>query len=184
MSSLFGTNTLLSTWRQTYPVKCVEKTAYFKETLRQIILDAQKNEVITNAKDYDQFVDLFDNMDQYCTSTNTSLTIFAFNNTIFNSFYKNLLEYDKLRVVKAHTVDGVLTPNMIVGKYSKITNLSRKTFYIDPHAKIFKFLQNEPIIISNIESSYFNDDDDHSIIVYFIDVPLFNLDQLYLDDMS
>jgi len=182
MSSLFGTNTLLSTWRQTYPVKCVTKTAHFKQTLRGIIQEAQQKGAIDNAQDYEDFIELYDNMDQYCQKS--PLTIFAFNNTMLNSYYKQLLDYDKLRVAKAHTILGVLTTNLINGKYSELSNLSRKKFFIDPNGKIFKFINREPIIISNIESSFFNDDDDHSIIVYFIDFPIFDLTSLYLDDMS
>jgi len=181
MSSLFGTNTLLSTWRQTYPVKCVEKTAHFKQTLREIIQRAEKQDAIKKASDYEDFIELYDNMDQHCQDP---LTIFAFNNTILNVYYKQLLEYDKLRVAKAHTVNGVLTTNLIKGKYSEISNLSRKKFFIDPQLKLFKFINREPIIISNIESSFFNDDNDHSIIIYFIDFPLFDLTTLYLDDMA
>ena len=182
MSSLFGTNTLLSTWRQTYPIRCVEKTDHFKQTLRGIIQQAQKDGVIDNAENYNDFIELYNNMDQYCQDS--PLTIFAFNNTILKTYFKQLLDYDKLRVAKAHTISGVLTTNLINGKYSEISNLSRKKFFIDPQGKIFKFIDREPIIISNIESSFFNDNDDHSIIVYFIDFPLFDLTSLYLDDMA
>lgn len=181
MSSLFGTNTLLSTWRQIYPVTCIEKTTKIKGTLYEIIQNAEEQGIIKSAEQYKDFVNLFDNMDQHCTS---QMTIFAFNNTILNSYYKNLVEYDRLRVAKAHSVTGALTTNLIKGKYSKISNLSRKTFYIDPEGKIFKYINLEPIVISNIESSIFNDDEDNSIVIYFIDFPLFDLANLYLDDMS
>lgn len=182
MSSLFGTNTVLSTWRQIYPLTCDTKTTFFKGTLSEIIHHAEKAGVINSANDYSKFIDLYDNMDQYCSGT--PMTIFAFSNTAYDSTYKNLVEYDKLRVAKAHSLVGALTTNLIKGKYSKLSNLSRKWFYVDPESKIFKFINLEPIIIANIEGAFFNDDEDHSIMIYFIDFPLYDLTSLYLDDMS
>lgn len=180
MSILFGTNTTMSTWRYATPLMCNEEPHQLSQNISQVIKSAREKGIISDENNYSNFVTLFNSMDEY---VHIPITVFAFTNNYFEQYYKKVSDYDKHRIAKSHLLRGLLTEDLIIDKITRLSPLSRCKFHIT-NDKIFNFVDREPTIISNILGQMYDNNKQDKILVYFIDSPIFTLDQIYNDDSA
>lgn len=177
MSILFGTNTALGNWKHTESVQCIPTEKKLEKEIYDVLKQAENNKIINDINKYSKFIELFDKLDNL---SSYPITLFAFDNTIYNAYFNNLSDFDKLRIAKAHTVKGNLTYDLIEGRVSRLSNLSRSKFQINGSGNIFHFINREPVIVSNILSYIWK----NNIMIYFINMPIFDINSLQLDDFS
>lgn len=175
MSIIFGTNTVMSTWRNTVPLMCVEETNLLSQKIAKTIKEAEELGIIKDHTAYTEFIKLFNNMDDLC---DLPVTLFAFDNNILNYFFDKSTQYELHKLGASHTVKGLLTEDLIQDKVVRMTSLSRKQFHIMDD-KIFHFVDRVPVIVSNIIEKYTVLDNNMNI--YFIDMPIYTKQNLLLD---
>lgn len=179
MSILFGTNTTMSTWRYATPLMCNEEPHQLSENIATVIKAAREKGIISDENNYSKFVTLFNSMDEY---VHIPVTVFAFTNDYFDQYFPKVSDYDKHRIAKSHLLRGLLTEDLIIDKITRLSPLSRSKFHIT-NDKIFNFVNREPTVISNILGQMYDNKQDR-VLVYFINSPIFTLDQIYNDDSA
>jgi len=175
MAHLFGTNTIFSTFTKVYPAPCNESNNPLKDDIKQCIFN---NKRCPNPECYTSSLDLLDYLTMF---QNMPVTYFMFDDGTYDIMYKDADKSDKLKIAKAHLVMGHVLPETVNDRMMRITTVSRKSFYIDGFKKnTFHMVDNYPITYANILDciKYKN------ILIYFIDMPLFSLEQLYIDTSS
>lgn len=176
MSIIFGTNTVMSTWRNAVPLMCPPESHLLTEKVRRTIKEARELGIIKDEDKYSEFAKLFDKMDNYCEFP---LTLFAFENDILKRNFPNCSDFELYKLAGSHTLKGLLTEDLIEDKVVRISPITRKKFHITDD-KIFQFVDRVPTVVSNIiaKYTYLN----NNMIIYFIDYPIFSKDALFLDD--
>ena len=176
MASLFGTNNIFSTFEKTYPEPC-EKTLYTLEDKIKYHIFGD-SEVCANPECYSISLDLLGYLEMF---NNMPITYFVFENAAYDVFYKNATDSERNKAARAHVILGNIYPENMTKRIIQLTTASRKSFYIDGRNNIlFKMENNYPIVYANIKR--FTEVD--NVIIYFIDSPLFSLEQLYIDTSS
>ncbi len=176
MASLFGTNNIFSTFEKTYPEPCEKPLYTLEDKIKYHIYG--DSAVCTNPECYSKSLDLLGYLEMF---NNMPITYFLFDNASYDVFYKDATESEKRKISRAHVILGNIYPENILNRILSLTNASRKSFYVDGRINsIFKMENNYPIIYSNIKK-YTEVD---NIVIYFIDSPLFSLEELYIDTSS
>jgi hypothetical protein len=172
MAYLFGTNTIFSTFEKTYPSECSKPSSTLKDEVKECLLD---KDVCEDPYCYTKSVDLLDYVSMF---SRLPVTYFIFDNGTFDLFYKDLIESDKAKIARAHLISGHVLPEEFKDKIMRMTTVSRKQFYVNGNDNtIFQMYANYPVVYSNILKSVMY----KNILIYFIDMPLFSLEQLYID---
>jgi hypothetical protein len=101
---------------------------------------------------------------------------------VYDLYFSGLSEFDRTRVAKAHTIDGLITDDLLEDKTVRLRNLSRMPIYVQ-NWKIYDYSNVStipvirPVVVSNIIGGY----DDENIKIFFIDFPIYNMTTLYND---
>jgi len=176
MASLFGTNNIFSTFDKTYPAPCESRGLTLADKVRYNIFG--NTELCNNPECYSKSLDLLEYLEMF---NNMPITYFIYENSAYDVFYNNAIDSEKNKVARAHILLGNIYPENMLKRIVKLTTASRKSFYVDGrNNSIFKMENNYPIIYANIKK-YTEID---NIVIYFIDSPLFSLEQLYIDTSS
>jgi hypothetical protein len=175
MASLFGTNNIFSTFSKVYPAPC-EKTGV---TLRDKVMSCIMNDnVCKNPECYTKSIELLEYAEMF---NNMPVTYFIFDNGAYDIFYKDITESDKRKITRAHLVLGDLVYDALKDKINRITTSARKSFFFDGKRDvIFHMENNYPIVQANVLQKARTE----NITIYFVDMPLFSLEQLYIDTSS
>jgi uncharacterized surface protein with fasciclin (FAS1) repeats len=176
MASLFGTNNIFSTFNKLYPAPCESKPYSLADKVKSHIFGdielCKDPECYSNSIELLEYIEMFNNM---------PITYFLFDNASYDVFYKDAIESEKRKIARAHVILGNVFPENMLNRILNLTTASRKTFYLDGRTNtIFKMENNYPIVYANIKK-YTEVD---NIVIYFIDSPLFSLEQLYIDTAS
>jgi hypothetical protein len=180
MSRLMGVNTVMSTWRGLYPLDCPKNPLCMIKKLREALWKAHKQGFIKNPENYEKFITSFATLNDL--ANRPYITVFAFTNDIYDLYFSNLSEFDKTRIAKAHTIEGLITDDLLENKTVRLRNLSRMPIYVQDW-KIYDYSNVSvvpvirPVVTSNIVGGYNNED----IKIFFIDFPIYNMTTLYND---
>ena len=175
-----GTNTVMSTWRNNYPIECPVNRMCMVKKLREALYKAYTDGFIKNPENYEKFIRTYATVGDLINLP--YLTVFAFTNDIYDLYFSGLSEFDKTRVAKAHTVEGLLTDDLLQDKTVRLKNLSRMPINIQ-NWKIYDYTNISatpvirPVVVTNIIGGY-NEGD---IKIFFIDFPIYNMTTLYND---
>lgn len=180
MSRLMGVNTVLSTWRDLYPIECAKNPLCMVKKLREALWKAHKEGFVSNPENYEKFITSFATLNDL--ANREYITVFAFTNTIYDLYFSQLSEFDRTRVAKAHTVEGLLTDDLLENKTVRLRNLSRMPIYVQDwkiydYSNVSTIPVIRPIVVSNIVGGYNND----VIKIFFVDFPIYNMNTLYND---
>ncbi len=176
MASLFGTNNIFSTFDKTYPEPCKSLGSSLADKVRYSIFG--NTDLCTNPECYSKSLDLLEYLEMF---NNMPITYFIYENSAYDVFYKDAIDSEKNKISRSHVLLGNIYPENIKNRIIKLTAASRKNFYVDGrNNNIFKLENNYPIVYANIVR-YTEID---NIVIYFIDSPLFSLEQLYIDTAS
>lgn len=176
MAGISGTNTIFSVFDKTYPAPCEKLNTSLTDKVKQNIFDNIQQ--CDNPECYTNFIELLN----YAGSFNDSpITIFVTDNGSYESLYTDVTDSEKNKIIRAHIVQGKILPETIRDRVLKITTSSRHFFYLDGiNNTIFHLENNYPVIYANI-LRYATFD---NVAIYFTDMPLFSLPQLYIDNYS
>jgi uncharacterized surface protein with fasciclin (FAS1) repeats len=175
MASIFGSNTIFSTFYKVAPAPCEKLGSTIRQEVQQCINDYT---ICETPECYSKSVLLLDYLDMY---KNTPVTVFIFDNGAYDALYKDAIDSEKNKIARAHMVNGHILPDTIFNRINRITTLSRNHFFLDGiNNNMFHLENNYPVVCSNIIKVAIT----KNVIIYFIDMPLFSLDKLYIDDSS
>lgn len=175
MASLFGTNNIFSTFSKVYPAPCETKGITLRDKVMNCIMDEQ---ICDNPECYSKSIDLLENAEMF---NNMPVTYFIYDNGAYDIFYKEITDSEKNKIVRAHLVLGDLVYDALKDKINRITTSSRKSFFFDGKRNvIFHMENNYPIVQANVLKKAQTD----NVTIYFVDMPLFSLQQLYIDTSS
>lgn len=180
MSRLMGVNTVMSNWRDLYPLNCPKNPLCMVKKLRETLWKAHKDGFIKNPENYEKFITSFATLND--TANKPYITVFAFTNDIYDLYFNGLSEFDKTRIAKAHTIDGLLTDDLLEDKTVRLRNLSRMPIYVQDW-KIYDYSNVSvvpvirPVVVSNIIGGY----NDENVKIFFVDFPIYNMNTLYND---
>lgn len=175
MAGVFGSNTIFSTFTKYYSGECEPLGKNLQEKVRKCIFN---DTICPNPECYSKCIDLLKYVDRF---NNQSLTFFMFDNGSYDLTYKNPDTNEQNKIIKSHLVLGQILPETLDGRIKKVTTSDRKFFYIDGiNNVIFQLIDNYPVVYANIIGYTIAE----NVIIYFIDMPLFSLDQLYIDSNS
>lgn len=176
MSIIFGTNTVMSTWRNAIPLMCPPESHQLSEKISRVISQSKELGIIEDETKYSEFIKIFNKLDTLC---DFPLTIFAFDDAMLKYHFNNMSDYELYKLASSHIVKGMITEDLIEDKVVRLSPISRKKFHIT-NDKIFQFIDRVPTVVSNIFAK--NTILENGIVIYFIDYPIFNRQNLLLDD--
>lgn len=175
MAGIFGSNTIFSTFTKYYSSDCESQGKALQDKVRKCIFN---DTICSNPECYSKYIELLKHVDRF---DRQNLTFFMFDNGAYDLTYKTPDINEQNKIIKSHMALGQILPETLNDRIKKVTTSDRKYFYIDGiNNVIFQLIDNYPVVYANIIGYTMSE----NVIIYFIDMPLFSLDQLYIDTNS